>query len=579
MTSTDATRPPTVFALNSATTNAELMVYCRDLGYLTNDKATLDATWGLGRFWKLWAPDLLIGNDLVDTKAHNLRSSFTALPFANRSIPNVVFDPPYKMCLDDETQILTRRGWLTCDEVTTDDLAYSLDHATGRAEWKRITSINIYDRELSAVHVCDGKNLDFVATGNHRWPVLTGNGVRTWKTSATLARGDRVIHSAAWSGAPSTSTLTDAFVELVAWFWTEGTYDSVRKSGRSNSTYGSICQSHQVNAANCERITSAFEDVYGPSVERFERSGRLREGNSVPRAWRVHEEERNTRFIFSAAIGRELLEWAPDKVPSLEFFELLTPDQLELFIQVSILADAQNPGMLAQANPEAAKSFALACILSGRAVSLADDRGDGNGTSVRIKSRHYSKPSRPGVQRELRVTRVWCPTVEDNSTWLARRGLSVYFTGNSGRAGTHPSDEGYGVAVQATAAQRLGLIGDGCTECMRVASERCFVKSQDQVCSGDVAWQTDLITAAFTDDGWVKEDALFLRNNIGQPKRGRCTVCSEHYVLTRSGEWRTVRRTLAPIACPDGCEIEESPQQHARRNYSTLLVFRRTSTP
>lgn len=237
-------RPPEVFALNTATTNAELMVYCRDLGYLDAAKSTLDATWGLGRFWTLWKPDLLIGNDLVAAKAHNLRSSFTALPFRDRSIPNVVFDPPYKM---------------------------------------------------------------------------------------------------------------------------------------------------------------------------------------------------------------------------------------------------------------------------------------------------------------------------------------------GGQAGSHPSDEGYGVAVQATPAERLGLIGEGCVETMRVASERVFVKSQDQVVSGDVAWQTDLITSLFTGAGWLKEDALFLRNKIGQPKRGHCGRCGEHYVLTTAHGWKSVRRKLAPTACADGCDIEESPQQHARRNYSTLLVFRRTT--
>src|SRR5690606_14821082 len=116
----------------------------------------------------------------------------------------------------------------------------------------RVTAVRSYPLEPTKVAVCSGKNLDFVATMEHRWPVLAGNGERRWRRTEQLEANDRVIHAARWRDAPAEGAIPDAMVELVAWFWTEG-------SVGAGSTYGHITQSHAVNASNCERIASCFE--------------------------------------------------------------------------------------------------------------------------------------------------------------------------------------------------------------------------------------------------------------------------------------------------------------------------------
>lgn len=114
----------------------------------------------------------------------------------------------------------------------------------------------------------------------------------------------------------------------------------------------------------------------------------------------------------------------------------------------------------------------------------------------------------------------------------------------NGTGGSHPSDEGYGVDDRWSAvAWRMGAIYKGMGECLRVLKPGgiFLLKCQDQVCSGNVVWQVKDFTDATV--GYPEEpdakliDMLFVCGGIPQPKGRR--------------------------------------QVHARRNYSTCLVFRK----
>lgn len=79
-------------------TNAELIVAAARLGYLRSEWRTLDATWGVGTFWSLWRPDVLVATDRNPAKSPTGQSvDFTDLPFESRSFRAAVLDPPYKL--------------------------------------------------------------------------------------------------------------------------------------------------------------------------------------------------------------------------------------------------------------------------------------------------------------------------------------------------------------------------------------------------------------------------------------------------------------------------------------------------
>lgn len=107
------TAPDPVMAAGTWANNAELI---RDavvpLGYLRAEWRTLDPTYGLGRFWRLWRPDNLVASDLDPAKSPaGVPVDFRHLPHPDACFDAVVFDPPYKL-----NGTSTGKGAATCDE-------------------------------------------------------------------------------------------------------------------------------------------------------------------------------------------------------------------------------------------------------------------------------------------------------------------------------------------------------------------------------------------------------------------------------------------------------------------------------
>lgn len=99
-------------------------------------------------------------------------------------------------------------------------------------------------------------------------------------------------------------------------------------------------------------------------------------------------------------------------------------------------------------------------------------------------------------------------------------------------------DASYGVDARSSWQDRMRLIADGARECARVARKHLLVKCQDQVVSGKMRWQTDVVTEVAYRAGFRKADRFDFRSaGIPQPAGRR--------------------------------------QQHARHSVSQLLVFTR----
>src|SRR5690606_2963295 len=47
-------------------------------------------------------------------------------------------------CVDEETEILTTDGWKTFREIAPGDLALTLNHSTGLAEWQPILDVYVF---------------------------------------------------------------------------------------------------------------------------------------------------------------------------------------------------------------------------------------------------------------------------------------------------------------------------------------------------------------------------------------------------------------------------------------------------
>lgn len=354
-------------------------------------------------------------------------------------------------CVDESTEILTASGWKPHSELSVGEEVLTLNHETGASEWQPCLEVKRFEAAPRRVLKMEGKEFSSLTTMNHRWPVVRPRkrGGKTeldriWTTSEELGFRDRIFRSAVPSDTPRHEVHSDALVELVAWFYTEGC--DVYRNGKT----AYITQSPK-NAGNCDRIRSALTALFGPAVDSFPRQGRKYDG--VP-LWReVLREDRGEYwgkavvFVLSVAAGKIVQEHAPDKVPTFDFIRSLTKSQLELFIEVSLLADNNGERRFAQKDLRMAEAYAFACVLSGRSVSLRPHNPTSSCPSVMWNvysskktfhapviaaayTRYKSQENGMKIAEETYDGMVWCPRVE-NGSWFARRNGSCYFTGNS----------------------------------------------------------------------------------------------------------------------------------------------------
>ncbi|MER6632884.1 hypothetical protein ABT301_32470 [Streptomyces sp. NPDC000987] len=339
-------------------------------------------------------------------------------------------------CVDERTEILTRdRGWITQDQLAVGDVVRTLNHETGLAEWQPVRDIYRAAVHNEPMRQLLAANHSSLTTAEHRWPVVTRSGHRKWKISKTLMQGESFIAAAPHSDLPTSAKYEDAFVELVAWAWTEG---SIRTGG----TGFSIAQSHTVNFGRVERIRRALTRLYGPA------SATLR-GSTAP-TWREATQANETShggpvtvFYLNQHATALLLDVMPGKRVSTDFVLSLTMAQLELFIDVFCQGDGWHyrHGKLDiwQRDPAALDAFELALTLSGRRTSRHEYDG---GESVSALLNPHVRPVKAAAEAArigrnsatdewvLYTGTVWCP-VTDNTTWFARRDGHTYFTGNS----------------------------------------------------------------------------------------------------------------------------------------------------
>lgn len=345
---------------------------------------------------------------------------------------------PGEQCADEETEILTERGWLRHYDLAVGDVALTFNAETGLSEWQPVRKVFRYERKRRTMLSMEGRGHSSLTTLAHRWPVAHradhGNAgcswETRWKTSGTLNRSDNLVTAAECASLPAEPKYLDDFVELVAWFWTEGNVTLDHR--RENVRRVTIAQHPGPNPQKVQRIRACMTRLFG----------------APGRSWYEYENPSNGCHLFHIRRGHfdELLATVDEnKVVSPEFLTRLTRAQLELFIDVSIQADGtvrpDGNVMMTQAHQGRIDSYQMACVLAGRRTNRAYVRAKSSTAGWRwtcsaSRGRPRLNPRYNVLQGTFKMDEVvhdgmvWCPST-DNGTWCARRKGHVYFTGNS----------------------------------------------------------------------------------------------------------------------------------------------------
>lgn len=339
-------------------------------------------------------------------------------------------------CADEETEILTKRGWQRYDSVEVGEDVMTIHPETWQAEWQPALRVNIFPVDGVELVSREGQGHSSLTTPDHRWPVerfmqdgYNPRWERGIRLTSELSSRDRIPCAAPVVNLPDSPQWSDALVELVGWYWTEGH----RITGHNGVK---IIQSLRVNPSYCDRIRRALTDLFGPASDWLV--------NVDKAAWSEAESDGHAIFRLNELASTDL-KWVAEgdeKVIRPEFLCSLTSEQLNLLIDVSIMADGWvhhgGTRIISQASKSRMDAFQMACSMAGiRSVLREKVKGGSGKYAGRTFWQLTLQERRPHASMQRQVVEVvehtgvvWCPTTP-NGTWLARRNGKVFFTGNT----------------------------------------------------------------------------------------------------------------------------------------------------
>ena len=331
-------------------------------------------------------------------------------------------------CVDEQTEALTKRGWLKFDEITSDDIILSSEE--GRLKWSKIKSIFRDDYDGFMHKITNKAGVDMLVTPNHK--LLTDRGL---VEAELLKEKDRILLISEEENENQIKKYPDEFVELAGWILTEGQY-TFDHNGIKN-----ICV-YQNEGVFEQRIENCIKKL-NYSYSRTPDKGTI--------LFRIFKES-------AQKFHKEL----PEKNLSMDFILSLTPEQRKMLIQTMVDGDGwmrkNNNRSYCQKDRKHIDLFQILCILSGMRSNfkLSDIVSFGKETQCHVmnifsKKRNVAqvetldfhggkrngskfigkgKIYHPNEPTSYYKGMVWCPETE-YGCFMARRNGTVYITGNS----------------------------------------------------------------------------------------------------------------------------------------------------
>ena len=316
-------------------------------------------------------------------------------------------DPDF--CVDEDTEIMTQRGWLTVDNVRPGDLTPGLTSygANAALAWQPIQSVNVFPPKNRIILASVGRYDALRITQAHGLPVrAASSGNLEARAAAGVGPKDGLL-TAVQFASQGAEWPSPHLAALVGWYLAEGS-DHRRQI--------TICQSGKVNPDFCGEIVehlAATRNVVW--AERKPRPDGLR------------------TFALTVRSSDAIREWAPNKAPRWDILTRWHRKALLALWEALLKGDgtwrSRRLTFTQKAGP-VADFFQALCVRLG----IQHHRYDDKKGMVRIACRrHSSKRATREIGRLWPVAysgRVWCPTTTSGS-WVARRAGKVFVSLNS----------------------------------------------------------------------------------------------------------------------------------------------------
>jgi hypothetical protein len=309
-------------------------------------------------------------------------------------------------CVDETTEILTKRGWLNHRQLMENDEVLSFDIENEKLIWKPVSGKVEYKVKTELIHF-KTRSIDMLLTPNHRVVASHLNKGLTILEAQNINTQYSILVAAYYDNFPLKGIYSDDFVRLAGWFLTEGHFHPKCRALKISQNEG--FKSDQIRSV----LKSVCPDFSELSVNR---KGRI-----------------EVQFYIPARIGKLFKNLFPNKSLTFDFVLSLPKPQLELLKETMISGDgciSNGREFFIQKNNDTLNAYQFMCVLLG--ISNGRCKSDYRTTSeilTRTKKKYSLKRCKPKKVSYDGI--VWCPEIPDTGTWVARRNGSIFITGNS----------------------------------------------------------------------------------------------------------------------------------------------------
>lgn len=318
-------------------------------------------------------------------------------------------------CVDEETEILTKRGFLKQEELLDDDTILTLD-TEGVSMWTKLEEI--FRKEYSGEMInFEARNFSACVTPGHRWLVRQYYVPKTKKQEYFFVKTDdfgkknlfipkRLLNPLVCS------EYNDDFIKLLSWVFSEGYYCKIKHKHDWSII---ITQSFKKNKKYCNEIENIFKKL------------KLVYKRMVNYRGDCYE------YRFAFEMGKFIKESFPEKIPTPEFISSLSTRQAKIFIDEFVKGDGwtdrTNTKAIIQKSKKCIDVLCMAAAIAGYSPSIVKPSKNGCWTLRLTQFEHIYTSGLKSIKKQYKGI-VWCPRTK-YGTFYARRMGRCYWTGNT----------------------------------------------------------------------------------------------------------------------------------------------------
>jgi hypothetical protein len=321
-------------------------------------------------------------------------------------------------CLDTETELFTKRGWIRHDEISQSDSVFSINTENGGGEWSPILE-KIVRTEHGSLNYLDCAGINLACTDNHRILHRKRNNSKQWEDYSYAHIGDlsgRVGIPVTTRVAESDCDLTNDELALAGWFLTDGGFESNHKYVRFFQSKDHTPITRLLDAAGFDYTVSIRErnvqSICGRALKSCLPQAVVRLTASAGRRFKEIVPERETLPGWA---------WGINTRQFLVFFNALMAGDGSWY------ADPRNGGLF-YGKEEFLDQIQALCHMHGvSAVKSKDTRGH---FRLNISTKEFRQIDiADKIVRKPYSGNVWCLRVP-HGNFMVRREGKIHFTGN-----------------------------------------------------------------------------------------------------------------------------------------------------